>query len=192
MATAKKVPATRKRAPKRAAQIHQERIGHQIVEAALHAGENAEITDVSEWKKGAGRGQRKLKLPSGNVCLARNPGLMYFVENGMLPNGLLKLITDAMNEGKPPSAREVKGLIEDGRLGDMLALARTVTVHSVISPKIHPVPEDEADRDEDLLYADEIDEGDMMFVFNWVVGGTHDLERFRDEQAAVMADLSDS
>lgn len=41
------------------------------------------------------------------------------------------------------------------------------------------VPED--DRDPDFLYAAEVDFMDKMFIFNYAVGGTRDLERFRQE-----------
>lgn len=40
------------------------------------------------------------------------------------------------------------------------------------------------------LYVDMLDLNDKMFLFNWVMGGSKDLERFRDEQAALMAAAS--
>lgn len=49
---------------------------------------------------------------------------------------------------------------------------------------------EEADRDPDLLYADNVDLDDKIFVFNFAVGGTRDLERFRREQAASLASIS--
>ena len=51
--------------------------------------------------------------------------------------------------------------------------------------EIHP-----SDRSEDVLYTDEIDIEDKTFLFNFVVGGTRDLERFHQEYGDAMADLS--
>lgn len=51
-------------------------------------------------------------------------------------------------------------------------------------PEIEEIPEDE--RDEDVLYTDEIDEDDKQFIFQFVVGGSSDLDRFRKEQAAAV------
>lgn len=47
-----------------------------------------------------------------------------------------------------------------------------------------------ADSNE-VIYVDEVDLDDKMFVFNYAVGGTRDLERFRSEQSARLGDLSD-
>lgn len=42
------------------------------------------------------------------------------------------------------------------------------------------------DRDEELLYADDVDIEDKQFIFQFVVGGSSDLEQFRREQAATV------
>jgi hypothetical protein len=204
MAVAKKA-ASAKKAPKSAKQIHQERVGAKVIEKALNDAVNEDITEVGEWKKTSERGARKLKLPSGFVALVRNPGLMWFVENDMVPNSLMTILSAGLNDGKPPKPSEIKSLIEAGNLADMMSLARTVLVNCVLKPKIWPVSRrEEIDADESLsddereeristmLFADEVDENDMMFIFNWVVGGTHDVERFREEQAAYVASVPDS
>lgn len=43
------------------------------------------------------------------------------------------------------------------------------------------------ERDEDVLYTDDIDQDDKVFIFNFVVGGTRDLERFRAEYGDALA-----
>jgi len=50
--------------------------------------------------------------------------------------------------------------------------------------KVHPATDD-------FIYADDVDMEDKMFIFNYAVGGTRDLERFRSEHAARVGDLSD-
>jgi hypothetical protein len=39
----------------------------------------------------------------------------------------------------------------------------------------------EPERDEELLYADVVDLEDKQFIFQWCVGGTGDVESFREE-----------
>jgi hypothetical protein len=47
------------------------------------------------------------------------------------------------------------------------------------------IPEDE--RDEDILYTDELDQDDKNFVFQYAVGGSPDLARFRAATASALA-----
>jgi len=49
----------------------------------------------------------------------------------------------------------------------------------------------EAERDPDILYADQVDMDDKLFIFQWALGGTRDLERFREQQQKSVGDLSD-
>jgi hypothetical protein len=184
MATPRKATSTRKKsAPKSAAQIHRDRVTEKS-----QAEVASEPTSVEEWKaRSAGRA---LLLPSGFTAMVRNPGLGMFVEKGMIPNSLMPIVMAALDEGKPPSKRMLKDMSRDpDAIADIAKLARDVTVACVIKPKIHPVPED-GDRDNSLLYSDEVDLDDCMFIFQWVIGGTHDLNSFREEQESLVADLS--
>lgn len=45
------------------------------------------------------------------------------------------------------------------------------------------------DRDADVLYTDDVDMQDKMFIYNFVVGGTADLEQFRKEHGEGLAAL---
>jgi len=47
-----------------------------------------------------------------------------------------------------------------------------------------------APRKENVLYADQVDLEDKMFIMNVTVGGTRDYERFRKERESVMAGIS--
>lgn len=44
-------------------------------------------------------------------------------------------------------------------------------------------------RDPDKVYADEVDLEDKMFIFQWAVGGTADLARFRQESADLVGNI---
>lgn len=57
-------------------------------------------------------------------------------------------------------------------------------------PIYEEIPEKE--RDEDILYTDEIDIDDKTFIFNFVVGGTRDVEQFRLQYGDAMATVQPS
>lgn len=130
-----------------------------------------------------------LTLPSGATIKVKNPGgLRMFMKNGVIPNSLLPMVEEAINGGTEP---DLKALSKDGEISldivqDMMSLIDHVTVTCWVLPPVLPVPENEEDRDEELLYADEVMDDDKLFVFQWVTGGTKDLERFRQEQAVAL------
>lgn len=49
----------------------------------------------------------------------------------------------------------------------------------------------EGPRDPEVLYADQVELDDKIFIFNWCLGGTRDLQKFRGELDERMAALSD-
>jgi len=136
-------------------------------------------TSVQQWKKAA-QGV-PLEVPSGNTALVRNVGMQVFLQRGLVPNSLMPIVRMAMS-GKEPELK-LDDITED-QLRDMVALFDAVVVHCVVEPKVQPVPAEGEERADDVLYVDEVDFDDKQFIFQWVVGGTRDLEQFRKEQAA--------
>lgn len=59
----------------------------------------------------------------------------------------------------------------------------TDTGQQVLDDKDKPVWEEipQADRDEEVIYTDDVDLDDKTFIFNYVVGGSRDIAAFRDE-----------
>lgn len=49
----------------------------------------------------------------------------------------------------------------------------------------------EGPRDPDVLYADQVVMDDKVFIFQWVLGGTHDLAKFRAELTRGVESVSD-
>jgi hypothetical protein len=135
------------------------------------------------------------ELPSGLFMKLRNPGgLKIFLSEGIIPNSLMSTVHNAL-DGKKMDAEEMlneAGGVDESQIADMMALMDAMMVRCAIEPKVHPVPENEDDRDDELLYADELDDNDKMFVFQWVTGGTTDLERFREQHTKNMAALDRS
>lgn len=191
------------------------------VKDSREAAKDLEVTDVGSWKGRVHREAVKLLLPSGNVCLAFNEGMMAFIESGKVPNGLLPIIMDAINEGKGLSPKDLRDMADKtSLLRDMVAMTDSAVVSCVLSPEISPAPlavrtvkdadgkdvqetyvvmagtvgvdadGQEVSRDPDKLYVDELAMEDKMFLFNWVMGGSKDIERFRQESAASLESVS--
>lgn len=153
-------------------------------EAAERAARDLEVTSAEAWSTPAEQQGTKLLLPSGNVCLAHNPGIQTFIQVGAIPNSLMPLVMQAINTGKGIDPGKAQELAEDeDMLKQILDFADAACVHSVLQPKVLPVPPPEDDRIAGVLYVDRVDPADKMFILQWVVGGTHDLERFREQSA---------
>lgn len=146
------------------------------------------VTPVKGWKSKT-VGGTLLTVPSGNTALVRAPGMEAFIKAGVIPNGLMSIVQEAMIQGGPPSDDAIAAMMADTeKISQILELAGAVTMYCCIDPKVAPVPLDDEGavipldderRDEDILYVDEVDFNDKMFIFNFAVGGSADLEQFR-------------
>lgn len=155
------------------------------------------VTSAREWKSSS-RTPVELELPSGNVCLAINKGMKVFLQEGNVPNSLMGIVQGAIDgaEGGKTKQKFQEAGDDPKLIGDMMHLMDALVVTCVREPVIMPVPKkedgtwDEAAKDPDLLYIDDVDMEDKMFIFQWCVGGTSDVEQFRKEYAANLASLS--
>lgn len=156
------------------------------------------VSTAKAWKRNKGE---ELELPSGNVALVRRPGPQSLLGKGILPDTLMPIVQQAIRSGKGLKPQETADMLQDEQtLIDMMDGMDKLLVEVVVEPTVayhkrqvegggwEEIPQDE--RDEDTIYTDEVDEEDKMFVFNYAVGGTRDLEQFRREQAARVGDLS--
>lgn len=167
----------------------------------------AEITSAKVWK--AKHKPIDVKLPSGNVALIKIPGLESLMAEGLVSDSLMPIIQEAIESGRT-GKKGKKGALSDAELLNMLqdptklssimeTMDRTL-VYAVVEPPVQnhrwtadqaergectpedvgkPIPDNE--RDEDILYTDEVDMDDKSFVFQLVAGGSADLEKFRKE-----------
>ena len=148
---------------------------------AAQAKATSSIADIKSKK------YTTLELPSGITIKVRNPGGMSaFMTNGTIPNSLMGVIQKSVAAGTTPSAEEIlpEGGVDQKFIIELSGMLNNILVMCAVEPVVQPVPEDEADRDDELLYADEFPEEDKMFIFQWVSGGTKDLESFRQQYAA--------
>ena len=144
-------------------------------------------TSATAWKKASQA--TALDVPSGNTCKARRVGLDTFIKKGLIPNSLMPIVQEAMKGKK--TEMDLESVSEEDLI-QIMELIDAVTVDVVVEPRVHPVPESVEDRDDGILYVDEVVMEDKMFIFQWTVGGSSDLERFREEQADAVGDLRGS
>lgn len=177
---------------------------------AARSGNPAKRATAKTWKRNVGE---DLLLPSENVALVKRPGPAVLLGEGIVPDELMPIITDAVNKGKGLRPQQQKEILESANgLNMMIEMIDKVTALVVIEPKAlyhkreilnedgegtgkwEVIPEHDRDSEE-YIYTDEVDLDDKMFLFQYAVGGTRDHVRFREESQRGMGDiqaLSDS
>lgn len=159
------------------------------------------VTGASSWKKQREAG--KLQVPSGNVCLVHVAGMESFISRGIVPNALMPIVTRAVKDGKGIGEDEAKAMVSPENIVDMMQFSDNVVCDVVIEPKVNSVaerkailadeslsPDEKAKRINSMLFVDEVDLADKMFIFQYVVGGTRDLETFRQQSTIAVANLA--
>jgi hypothetical protein len=143
-------------------------------------------TTAKQWKaRQAERPTEPLELPSGNVALVRPVGMPALIKAGVIPNSLLGVVQKAIRDKRPPDMKSVDW--DEQTQLDAIRLFEQCAVFCVVEPKVETPPDDPDERDPDVLYADDVEIDDLIFIFQFAVGGTRDLEQFRGEQAAAVA-----
>lgn len=138
-----------------------------------------------------------------NMCQLRRPGVQGLIKAGVLDSfdSLTSLVQTELIEpneapkGRRPGAAPKKSEIELLReqkenIVASLDLVDRVVLYCVTQPPLTASPKEESDRKPGVLYVDEIDLEDRMFILQFVLGGTRDLESFRAETGSAMAGLA--
>ena len=150
-----------------------------------------------------------VSLPSGNVAQVRRPGPELFVRQGLVPNGLLQMVLPLLEDAKKQGAKgdtseipeaefaklQEELLSDPSKFADMITMVDNITLACVVQPKVWPASKreeimaqegwDQLDAEaqeaalDEYLFVDEVDFEDKMMIFQFAVGGTADLERFR-------------
>lgn len=148
-------------------------------------------TAASAWKKSAV--PPLLEMPSGNYMRVKKIGLQALVTKGIVPNSLLGIAEKAIAKGQQkqgPSESDLVDLVQDQeKVAEIGQFMDEVVMLCAAEPIVHPLPPEGVERDDDILYIDEVDDEDKMFIFQVVTGGTTDVESFRAETGATMATL---
>lgn len=154
----------------------------------------ADVTSASAWKKTAEEDNEPipLEVPSGNTCLVRPVGMQAFLAENLIPNSLLGIITTTLDKAEKGETIDedvlIEGFIADirtdpAKLADMIKMADACTLYCVLQPEVLPSPKVNEPRLPDKLYVDEVDLDDKLFIMNFAVGGSRDLEPFREKLA---------
>lgn len=156
-----------------------------MVTATNKKATTSQVTSAMEWKKDQ-RGV--IDLPSGKTARLRRTSIQTLMAAKMIPNNLMGIVQEALNKGKL-EMDPADFLKDPDKMSDMLELVDIVVVHCVLEPVIHATPKDEDERDDDLLYVDEIDDEDRSFIFQYATGGTSDVAKFRAEASEQLGSI---
>jgi hypothetical protein len=151
-----------------------------------------------------------LTLPSGQTCHARRIGLEAIMTAGLLgeadsltamvdrqhvqrvknKDGSVMETINARTVMKDPKALQSIVLLVD-RAAPFIVAEPLVRCHVEELPdgKTRNIPAE--DRDKDSVYTDQIPLEDKMFLFEYAVGGTRDVDRFREQSGAAVAGVAD-
>lgn len=161
-----------------------------------------------------------LTLPSGATCQARRPGVQGLIAAGLLDNfdeltalvqtehigpNSLKGIAAASKVTPDDVAHVAKILNEDkGKIHTAFLLVDRLAAYVVTEPKVWVDYQfkDEAEekfaerakkaKEDGAIPVRAIDLDDKMFLLQWAVGGTSDLNAFREGSKALMANVDAS
>jgi hypothetical protein len=137
-----------------------------------------------------------LELPSGASIKVKSVDLVSLVVSGKIPNSLLATVQGHL-EGVDPEATvseatKMAEKMDPEELAEVFSVMDTLVMAIAMEPKIHPVPEDEGQRSDDLLYIDEVDGEDKLFMFNWSQEGLANMKRFPGGPASGLASMEKS
>jgi hypothetical protein len=136
-----------------------------------------------------------LELPSGQLVLARKPGLQQLMVEGVLHKmDNLTALVDSKHVRKGKGGRadiNVQSLLGDqDALANILHTVDRVLCAVVLRPGVQMTPNDPTRRVRGVIYADTVGIEDKMFIFNWALGGSRDIERFRRESEEVVGSVA--
>lgn len=168
-------------------------------------------TSADQWVSKTAGDDEDVRLPSGNVARVRRVGPEAFLTQGIMPDSVSPIVEKAIRSKKGLRPQEQAEMVKDPKqLGALMEMLDRTLCYAVLQPEVVMPPactvcgeldssQVEVHHDQSLsdfhrfvpgerqpgkLYADRVDLEDKMFVLNFVVGGTRDLERFRGELGA--------
>jgi hypothetical protein len=174
-----------------------------------------EVTSAGAWKGKKAGSTFDLELPSGNVCKVRRTDMPTLLASGAFPDSLMAIVSEKIDtatgkKDKPKelSTEEVQSVMGNpdqmvelfssiDRLVPIVVVEPKVVNHKVEDgkdskgkPAFRDLTDEEREALGDVVFTDEVDLEDKMFIFQFVVGGKSDVEGFRNELGSAVGDLS--
>lgn len=134
-----------------------------------------------------------LEVPSGQICQVRRPGPEGLIRAGVI-NSIDSLTGIVQNELIPSADGSTKidpaKLVENVKaMEEVIHVTDRIVCYVVLQPEIVMTPNDVTTREDGVIYADMVGLEDKMFIMQYALGGTRDLETFRTESAADVASM---
>lgn len=151
-----------------------------------------------------------LEVPSGQLCQVRRPGVEGLVRMGLLDkmDSITSMIDDKhLKRVKGEKVIDAKSLMSDpGAIVKAMESIDKIVEYVIVQPQVvRPVRVDsdddgsttEVQLSEDelvpgVLYTSMIDIQDKMFIYQYAVGGSKDLEKFRKSTEQVIGSMETS
>ena len=154
--------------------------------------------EPTSWKKTP---TFEFTTPSGQTCLMKTLDIQKFLLSGDSENidTFTQFIDKTYVKPKGAKPEDHKGkkskaskeedgeffmeLVKTGDFNKLMKIIDVAVVEVVVEPKVNPLPADDEERDDDLVYVDDIDLMDKMSIFTRAVGKISDLtgSDFREE-----------
>ncbi|MGE3487451.1 MAG: hypothetical protein AB7L09_22245 [Nitrospira sp.] len=151
-----------------------------------------------------------LEVPSGQLCQVRLPGVQQMIAAGVIDSAdTLTTLVDQKHikrvqgraAGKAPEKQiDPQSLMRDPEnLKKLFAVIDRVCIHMVVQPTVVSCLRDVdgeqeviplEDRTDGVIYSDQIDMLDKMFIFQYAVGGGTDLDSFRKQFGEAVGSLA--
>lgn len=124
------------------------------------------------------------------LVLVRRLGIPEIVQAGLvaeLDTFTPQLLPDGrLNPDEKPENVILGALRDKEKFQKLERTINRVVLMCVIAPRIHPAPEHGVERDEELIYVDEIDFNDRMEIFNKCFVGMGNMSQFPGGQTGDM------
>lgn len=150
---------------------------------------------VTSW---GGSATEDLRLPSGQLCLAKRVGVQGLLESGIIHDidplmGMIQQHQDRV-AGKPVKANDesIYEIMKDSdKMASLFHMLDRITCHVVVKPRVEMTPNDITNRKNGVVYCDMVDLNDKMFIMSWTLGGAEAVAGFREQYEGLVAGISD-
>lgn len=161
------------------------------------------VSSPQDWKRKTGTAAASnVELPSGVVVKVKRISIPTLLSKGVFPDSLSSIITEKLDGDKKGQTTDndldVSQLLGDqSKITDLFNSIDEIVLMTVVEPTVlsdkdedgDEIPEE--DRDEDAIYVSDIDLNDKIFLFQYSVGGSNQLEPFRAELDSAVGSLED-